>query len=140
MIFACPEYNYSISAPLKNAIDWASRTQGALCAAIPHPLSRASSVQNKHSFGGTRLQLTGQLPFPPRNGKPAAVCSAAGGMGGSRAQYHLRQIGVFLDLKMISRPEVTLNAFAGEFDGATGNVTGDAAKDKVRDSGGHAAS
>ena len=24
-IFACPEYNYSISGPLKNAIDWGSR-------------------------------------------------------------------------------------------------------------------
>jgi chromate reductase len=25
VLFACPEYNYSISGPLKNAIDWASR-------------------------------------------------------------------------------------------------------------------
>lgn len=58
--------------------------------------------------------------------------SAAGGMGGSRAQYHLRQVGVFLDLKMVAKPEVTLNAFAGEFDSATGDVKGDDAKDKVR--------
>ena len=34
MLFACPEHNYSISAALKNAIDWASRvpTQGNLWA------------------------------------------------------------------------------------------------------------
>ena len=25
VLFACPEYNYSVSGPLKNAIDWASR-------------------------------------------------------------------------------------------------------------------
>ena len=25
MLFATPEYNYSVSGPLKNAIDWASR-------------------------------------------------------------------------------------------------------------------
>ena len=30
-------------------------------------------------------------------GKAAAIVSAGGGFGGGRAQYHLRQIGVFLD-------------------------------------------
>ena len=26
IIFACPEYNFAVSAPLKNAIDWGSRS------------------------------------------------------------------------------------------------------------------
>lgn len=54
-------------------------------------------------------------------GKPAAIMSAAGGMGGSRAQYHLRQVCVFLDLRLINKPEVFANAFAGGFD-AEGNL------------------
>lgn len=63
------------AAPLKNALDWASR--------------------------------------PPNvwADKAAAIISASGGSGGSRSQYHLRQIGVFLDLHFINKPEFFLNAF-----------------------------
>jgi len=34
-------------------------------------------------------------------GKPAAIMGAGGGMGTSRAQYHLRQVCIFLDLHMV---------------------------------------
>lgn len=54
-------------------------------------------------------------------GKPAALMGAGGGMGTSRAQYHLRQVCVFLDLHPLNRPEVFANAFAGAFD-ADGNL------------------
>lgn len=54
-------------------------------------------------------------------GKPVAIMGAAGGMGSSRAQYHLRQVCVFLDLQPLNKPEVFANAFAGGFD-AGGNV------------------
>ncbi|WP_306521669.1 NADPH-dependent FMN reductase [Rheinheimera sp.] len=50
-------------------------------------------------------------------GKAAAIMGAGGGMGTSRAQYHLRQVGVFLDLHFVNKPEVFANAFAGTFDG-----------------------
>ena len=43
-------------------------------------------------------------------------------MGTSRAQYHLRQVCVFLDLQPLNKPEVFANAFAGAFD-ADGNLT-----------------
>src|SRR3990172_4966208 len=40
-------------------------------------------------------------------GKPAAIMSASVGLlGGARAQYHLRQACVFLDMHPINRPEV----------------------------------
>jgi len=57
-------------------------------------------------------------------GKPAAIMGAAGGMGSSRAQYHLRQVCVFLDLQPLNKPEVFANAFAGGFD-ANGDLTDD---------------
>ena len=55
-------------------------------------------------------------------GKSVAIIGAGGGMGTSRAQYHLRQVCVFLDLHPLNKPEVFANAFAGAFDG-DGNLT-----------------
>ncbi|KAL3519710.1 hypothetical protein ACH5RR_017859 [Cinchona calisaya] len=73
ILFASPEYNYSVSGPLKNAIDWGSR--------------------------------------PPNvwADKAAALVTAAGDSGGTRQQYHIRQIGVFLDLHFINKPEFFLH-------------------------------
>ncbi|KGN52323.1 NAD(P)H:quinone oxidoreductase [Cucumis sativus] len=75
ILFASPEYNYSIAAPLKNAIDWASRPPNVFA------------------------------------GKAAAIMSAGGGFGGGLAQFHLRQVGVFLDLHFVNKPGVHVNAF-----------------------------
>ena len=55
-------------------------------------------------------------------GKAVAIMGAGGGMGTSRAQYHLRQVCVFLDLHPLNKPEVFSSAFAGLFD-ADGNLT-----------------
>jgi chromate reductase len=49
-------------------------------------------------------------------GKAAAIMGAGSGMGTSRAQYHLRQVGVFLDLHFVNKPEVFANAFSPSFD------------------------
>lgn len=48
-------------------------------------------------------------PYPDNSfkGKPVALMSASTGMlGGARAQYHLRQCFVFLDMHPINKPEV----------------------------------
>lgn len=57
-------------------------------------------------------------------GKTVAIMGAGGGMGTSRAQYHLRQVCVCLDLHVLNKPEVFVNAFTGNFD-AQGDVTND---------------
>lgn len=82
ILFATPEYNYSISGVLKNAIDWLSRQQ-------PQPFAD----------------------------KPAAILSASMGLlGGARAQYHLRQIMICMDVHFINKPEVMIAHAHQKFD------------------------
>lgn len=56
------------------------------------------------------------------SGKAVAIMGAGGGMGTSRAQYHLRQVCVYLNLHPLNQPEVFANAFSGSFD-TDGNLT-----------------
>lgn len=65
------------------------------------------------------------------SGKPVAIMGAGGGMGTSRAQYHLRQVCVFLNLHPLNKPEVFANAFAGGFD-ADGNLIDEKIQGLVR--------
>lgn len=65
------------------------------------------------------------------SGKPAAIMGAAGGMGSSRAQHHLRQSAVFLNLHILNQPEVFANAFSASFDG-DGNLVDAAIQEKIR--------
>jgi len=82
LLIATPEYNYSVSGVLKNAIDWASRP-----------------------------------PDQPFAGKPVAILGASTGrFGTARAQYHLRQICVFVDMKPVNRPEVMISLAPERFD------------------------
>jgi len=84
ILLVTPEYNYSVSGVLKNAIDWASRP-----------------------------------PDQPFDGKPVAIMGASPGMlGTARAQYHLRQMLVFLNAYVLNRPEVMIAQAAAKFDEA----------------------
>ena len=96
LLFATPEYNYSISGVLKNAIDWASRP-----------------------------------PDPPLVGKPAGIMGATGGLWGTtRAQYHLRQCFVFLNMFPVNKPEVMIAQAPNKFD-AQGRLTDQQTRDIV---------
>ena len=64
-------------------------------------------------------------------GKPVAVMSASTGMlGGARAQYHLRQVFVFLDMHPINRPEVLVTFANQKFD-EKGRLTDEKAKELI---------
>mmetsp|Transcript_47555 Transcript_47555/g.42647 ORF Transcript_47555/g.42647 Transcript_47555/m.42647 type:complete len:226 (+) Transcript_47555:107-784(+) len=84
IFFSSPEYNYGISSPLKNALDWVSR--GANGSAI--------------------------------KGKCATIVGGGGGSGTTRGQVAFRQTAVFLDLRLLNKPEVLIKAFEKEESGA----------------------
>ena len=66
------------------------------------------------------------------NGKPAAIMGASiGTIGTARAQYHLRQMMVFLNMFPVNQPEVMISNAQGRFD-AQGNLTDDATKEFIR--------
>jgi chromate reductase, NAD(P)H dehydrogenase (quinone) len=64
-------------------------------------------------------------------GKPVAIMGASAGMlGTARAQYHLRQCFVFLDMPVVNLPEVLIGTAAQKFD-AQGELTDQQAKDLI---------
>jgi len=66
------------------------------------------------------------------SGKPAAIMGASvGTMGTARAQYHLRQMFVFLNMFTINQPEVMISNAATRFDGQ-GELVDEATKGFVR--------
>ncbi len=67
------------------------------------------------------------------NGKPAAIMGASvGALGTARAQYHLRQILVYLNMFPINQPEVMIGNAAERFD-QEGSLIGEATKDFIRE-------
>ena len=66
-------------------------------------------------------------------GKPVALMGASPGMlGTARAQYHLRQTFVFLNMHPINRPEVMV-PFASDKVDQTGRLTDPKTKEKIRE-------
>ena len=83
VLFATPEHNYTITAVMKNAIEWGNRPS------------------NDNSW----------------DNKPAAIMSASSGpRGGVRAQLHLRQILVDLNMHPLNRPLLLVANEEDKFD------------------------
>ncbi len=96
LFITVPEYNFSFSGVLKNAIDWASR-----------PLATS-----------------------PLIGKLTAIMGAGGRVGTERAQLHLRQVFLYLDVKAITKPEVLILNSWEKFD-SEGNLTNEADRQQI---------
>jgi chromate reductase len=68
----------------------------------------------------------------PFEGKPVAIMSASiGKLGGARAQYHLRQSFVFLNMHPVNKPEVMLSSAAENVD-ADGRLTNEQTRTLIK--------
>lgn len=66
------------------------------------------------------------------DGKPVAMMGASvGAMGTSRAQYHLRQVFVFVNMYPLNKPEVMITNASQRFD-ANGNLTDEETKAHIQ--------
>jgi len=74
------------------------------------------------------IDWVSRLPDQPFNEKPAAIMGASTGrLGTARAQYHLRQTAVFVNLHILNRPEVMIAGAASAFD-ASGRLGDEGAR------------
>lgn len=65
-------------------------------------------------------------------GKPVAVMGASVGvLGTARAQYHLRQMFVFLNMYPVNQPEVMIGSAAKRFD-ESGNLTDETSRKLIQ--------
>jgi chromate reductase len=75
------------------------------------------------------LDWLSRLPTQPFAGKPTMIQSGSPGViGGARAQYHLRQILVFLDATVMNKPEVMIGQIASKVDAGSGELTDEATR------------
>jgi chromate reductase len=69
------------------------------------------------------LDWASRPPEPPFNEKPVAILGVSPGpVGTARAQYHLRQVLVFMNTFTLNKPEVFINHSAQKFN-ASGELT-----------------
>lgn len=72
-------------------------------------------------------------PNVPLLGKPCAIMGASpGAFGTARAQYHLRQVCVFLDMKALNKPEVFIAEAHHKFN-EQGGLTDEKTRSKIRE-------
>jgi chromate reductase len=115
-IFDFPLYNYDVEI-----------------AAPPGPVTRVKEQVRKadalviatpeynYSMPGLLKNAIDWVSRPPKDSpffeKPFAILSASTGiLGGARAQYHLRQSSIFLNMHPLNRPEIMVSKAAEKFD------------------------
>ena len=110
-ISALPFYNADIEKPavVQRLIDQVSAADGLVLACPEYNYSLAPALKNALDW------LSREPDLAPLTGETACIGGAGGGMGTSRAQYHLRQVCVYLNLHVLNKPELFSNAFTPAF-------------------------
>ncbi|WP_394026780.1 NADPH-dependent FMN reductase [Desulfovibrio falkowii] len=111
-ISGLPFYNQDIEKPqaVKDLVARVTAADALVLACPEYNYSLAPALKNALDW------LSREPDLAPLTGKAACIVGAGGGMGTSRSQYHLRQVCVYLNLRVLNRPELFSNAFSACFD------------------------
>ena len=94
-----------------------------------------ATPEYNYSFPGVlknAIDWASRPPDQPFDGKPIALMGATpGGLGTSRAQYHLRQVFIYLNGHVLNRPEVMISAAPTKFDN-DGKLTDESTAENLR--------
>jgi len=97
-------------APAQALIDRLAAADGLLLVTPEYNYSIPGGLKNA-------IDWFSRAPSQVFAGKAVALMSASpGALGGARAQYHLRQVCVFLDMHPLNKPEVMVKNAKDKFD------------------------
>lgn len=110
-VSALPFYNEDIEKPqaVADLIAQVTAADALVLACPEYNYSVAPALKNALDW------LSREPDMAPLNGKPACLLGAGGGMGTARGQYHMRQICVCLNMRLLNKPEFFSNAFTSAF-------------------------
>ncbi|KAH7536786.1 hypothetical protein FEM48_Zijuj03G0023400 [Ziziphus jujuba var. spinosa] len=139
ILFASPEYNYSVtgdSLSLSLSLSlWSYCYYNEIwCLRVPLLLHSKTFFLPPVPAPLKNAIDWGSRPPNVWADKAAAVVTAAYDLSAGGAQYHLRQIGVYIDLHFINKPEIFVNAYQtpAKFD-RDGNLIDEAVKEKLKE-------
>jgi chromate reductase len=122
-----PLYNADIQAegfpaPVLAMADAIAKADGVIIVTPEYNYSVPGALKNA-------IDWLSRLPAQPFAGKPTAIQSGSPGLiGGGRAQYHLRQMLVFLDAYVLNKPEVMVSQIMTKVNVETNELTDEATR------------
>ena len=129
-ISAFPLYNEDVRAqgfppPVQTFRDQIAAADALLFATAEYNYSMSGVLKNA-------IDWASRPPNQPFDGKPVAMMGASAGvLGTARAQYHLRQTCVFLNMLPVNKPEVMIPQAQNRFD-AEGRLTDETSKGLIK--------
>ena len=127
-----PLYNFDLQhehgfpAPLLALCDAIRAADGVIFVTPEYNYSIPGVLKNA-------IDWVSRVPQQPFLNKPVAIQSASPStLGGARAQYHLRQVLVFLEAFVFNRPEVVVTFANTKIDEAKREVTDEPTREIIR--------
>lgn len=126
-----PLYNADVQAegfpePVKTLADAIRAADGVIIVTPEYNYSCPGVLKNA-------IDWVSRVPDQPFANKAVALQSASQGpLGGPRAQYHIRQMLIFLDAFAFNKPEIFVGNVKAKVDEAKGELTDEATRAIIR--------